>query len=30
MILEETKDGMTVLILFDGPSGGRPTVYRIS
>jgi hypothetical protein len=28
-ILEETKDSMTVLILFDGLSGGRPTVYRI-
>jgi hypothetical protein len=29
-ILEETNDSMTVLILFDGPKGGRPTVYRIS
>jgi len=29
-ILEETKDSVTVLVLFDGPSGGRPTVYRIS
>ncbi|MCL5280493.1 MAG: DUF3616 domain-containing protein [Planctomycetes bacterium] len=29
-ILEETKESVTVLILFDGPDGGRPTVYRIS
>jgi hypothetical protein len=29
-ILEETQDSLTVLILFDGPNGGRPTVYRIS
>ncbi len=29
-ILEETPDSATVLILFDGPEGGRPTVYRIS
>jgi len=29
-ILEESDDGVTVLILFDGPSGGRPTVYRLS
>ena len=29
-VLEETKDSVTVLILFDGPKGGRPTVYRIS
>jgi hypothetical protein len=29
-ILEETADSVTVLILFDGPQGGRPTVYRIS
>jgi len=29
-ILEETKDSLTVLILFDGPRGGRPTVYRLS
>jgi hypothetical protein len=29
-ILEETQDSATVLILFDGPEGGRPTVYRIS
>ncbi len=28
-ILEETPDQITVLILFDGPAGGRPTVYRI-
>jgi hypothetical protein len=28
-ILEETQDSATVLILFDGPEGGRPTVYRI-
>ncbi len=30
VILEETPDSMTVLILFDGPDGGRPTVYHIS
>ncbi len=29
-ILEETPDSVTVLVLFDGPDGGRPTVYRIS
>jgi hypothetical protein len=29
-ILQETKDALTVLVLFDGPSGGQPTVYRIS
>jgi Protein of unknown function (DUF3616) len=29
-ILEETPDGVTVLVLFDGPEGGRPTAYRIS
>ena len=29
-ILEQTRDSVTVLILFDGPDGGRPTVYRIS
>ncbi len=29
-VLEETKDSLTVLILFDGPKGGRPTLYRIS
>lgn len=29
-ILEETSDSVTVLILFDGLSRGRPTVYRIS
>ena len=29
-VLEETKDSLTVLILFDGPKGGRPTIYRIS
>ena len=28
-ILDEAEDHMTVLILFDGPSQGRPTVYRI-
>lgn len=28
-ILEETPDQITVLILFDGPARGRPTVYRI-
>jgi hypothetical protein len=29
-ILDQTPDSVTVLILFDGPSGGRPTVYRLS
>jgi hypothetical protein len=29
-VLEETKDSVTVLILFDGPNRGQPTVYRIS
>jgi len=29
-ILEQTQDRVTVLVLFDGPDGGRPTVYRIS
>jgi len=29
-ILDQTQDRVTVLVLFDGPSGGRPTVYRIS
>jgi hypothetical protein len=29
-VLEETNSSVTVLILFDGPKGGRPTVYRIS
>ncbi len=29
-ILEETTTGVMVLVLFDGPDGGRPTVYRIS
>jgi hypothetical protein len=29
-ILEETRDSVTVLVLFDGPDRGRPTVYRIS
>ncbi len=29
-VLEETPNRVTVLILFDGPAGGRPTVYRIS
>jgi hypothetical protein len=29
-ILEETKDSVTVLVLFDGPNRGRPTVFRIS
>jgi hypothetical protein len=29
-ILEETNDSVTVLILYDGPNRGRPTVYRIS
>ncbi len=28
-ILEETDDHVTVLVLFDGPRRGRPTVYRI-
>lgn len=29
MILEETQDHVTVLMLFDGPRQGRPTIYRI-
>ena len=29
-ILEQTPDSVMVLVLFDGPEGGRPTVYRIS
>jgi hypothetical protein len=29
MILEETAEQMTVLILFDGAQRGRPTIYRI-
>jgi hypothetical protein len=29
MILEEAPDHVTVLILFDGPRQGRPTIYRI-
>lgn len=28
-ILEESTSEVTVLILFDGPKGGRPSVYRI-
>jgi hypothetical protein len=28
-ILEKTDDDVTVLVLFDGPKGGRPTAYRI-
>jgi len=28
-ILEESASEITVLILFDGPRGGQPTVYRI-
>lgn len=28
-ILEETENHVTVLVLFDGPKGGRPTAYRI-
>jgi len=28
-ILEESPDHVTVLILFDGPKGGRPSIYRI-
>ena len=28
-ILAETKDSATVLVLFDGPRGGRPTVLRL-
>lgn len=28
-ILEETSDHVDVLVLFDGPRQGRPTVYRI-
>ncbi|HON92708.1 MAG TPA: DUF3616 domain-containing protein [Sedimentisphaerales bacterium] len=29
VILEETQDHMRVLILFDGPRQGRPTLYRL-
>jgi len=29
-ILEEAADCITVLILFDGPERGRPSIYRIS
>ena len=29
MILDETADEATVLILFDGPKQGRPSVYRL-
>jgi len=29
-IIEETSDSVTVLILFDGPNRGRPTIYRVS
>jgi hypothetical protein len=29
MILEEAQDHVTVLILFDGPRYGRPTIYRL-
>jgi hypothetical protein len=29
MVLEEAPDHVTVLILFDGPRQGRPTVYRV-
>jgi hypothetical protein len=29
MVLEEAPDHVTVLILFDGPRQGRPTIYRI-
>ena len=28
-ILEESASEITVLVLFDGPQGGRPSVYRI-
>jgi len=28
-ILDETADGATVLILFDGPKDGRPSVYQL-
>lgn len=28
-ILDESQTECTVLILFDGPKGGRPTVYRL-
>ncbi len=30
VILEETKDSVTVLVMFDSANRGRPTVYRIS
>jgi hypothetical protein len=29
MVLEEAEDHVTVLVLFDGPRQGRPTVYRV-
>ena len=28
-ILEESASEVTVLILFDGPKGGQPSVYRL-
>ena len=28
-IVSDTKDALDLLILFDGPAGGAPTVYRI-
>jgi hypothetical protein len=29
LVLEESADEVTVLVLFDGPKQGRPSVYRI-
>jgi hypothetical protein len=29
-VLEEAPDHITVLMLFDGPRQGRPTIYRIN
>lgn len=28
-VISDTKEAINVLILFDGPAGGEPTVYRI-
>ena len=28
-VLDESPDHVTVLMLFDGPKGGRPSIYRI-
>lgn len=29
LVLEEAQDHVTVLVLFDGPRQGRPTIYRL-